>query len=299
MGQSPTKFKELLEKSINQIHARSRKAKLIVRDELGYVAGREGRTAMDYWCRGEGHIPDAPTVEKLAREIIKQSGFNKEELKLFLLSADYTNWENLCDELFPLNSDLKVAQTIPSILSAYESHRLVSVNKKTPLWAFIAGALLMILLFVTLALNSINGKPIATPQPVMIKLVGQNQQQLIITATSRTISSGDEVQSGEKLTVTFKIMNYDARSVTIKSLVAGARGPGVGCNQSKKWTSAQDVSFPLATNILLQPGQEYEYREGRIFYEEGTYFIEPVFEDMPNHWNGILPFTCIDFLVIK
>jgi len=254
---------------------------------------------MDYWCRGEGHIPDAPTVEKLAREIIKQSGFNKEELKLFLLSADYTNWENLCDELFPLNSDLKVAQTIPSILSAYESHRLVSVNKKTPLWAFIAGALLMILLFVTLALNSINGKPIATPQPVMIKLVGQNQQQLIITATSRTISSGDEVQSGEKLTVTFKIMNYDARSVTIKSLVAGARGPGVGCNQSKKWTSAQDVSFPLATNILLQPGQEYEYREGRIFYEEGTYFIEPVFEDMPNHWNGILPFTCIDFLVIK
>lgn len=59
MTQNSARFAELLTRAINRIHANERKPKTIIRDELGYAAGREGHIAMDNWCRDGGHVPAA------------------------------------------------------------------------------------------------------------------------------------------------------------------------------------------------------------------------------------------------
>ena len=61
MSVNPSRFAELLTRAVNRIHANEGKKKTIVRDELGYAAGREGRTAVDYWCRDGGHVPSKPS----------------------------------------------------------------------------------------------------------------------------------------------------------------------------------------------------------------------------------------------
>lgn len=57
MTANPFRFADLLTRAINRIHANECKPKTIIRDELGYAAGREGRTAIDNWCRDGGHVP--------------------------------------------------------------------------------------------------------------------------------------------------------------------------------------------------------------------------------------------------
>lgn len=101
MTTNPSRFAELLTRAVNRIHAEEDKPKTIVRDELGYAARREGRTAVDYWCRGNGHIPaELSSVEGLAREIARRGGLSKPEMEAFLASADYLETKRLCGELY-------------------------------------------------------------------------------------------------------------------------------------------------------------------------------------------------------
>lgn len=70
MAENSARFAELLKRAVNRIHANEGMSKTIVRDELGYAAGREGRTAIDHWCRVAEHRPtDQASPEAPASEI--------------------------------------------------------------------------------------------------------------------------------------------------------------------------------------------------------------------------------------
>lgn len=57
MTENITRFAGLLTRAINRIRADECKRRTVIRDDLGYAAGRDGRTAIDYWRRDGGHIP--------------------------------------------------------------------------------------------------------------------------------------------------------------------------------------------------------------------------------------------------
>jgi hypothetical protein len=76
-------------------------------------------------------------------------------------------------------------------------------------------------------------------------------------------------------------------------MVAGTRGPNA---RLLNW-NAPNVDFPAVTNISLQPGWEYEYRQNRTFDLPGDYFVEPAWLDTSDTWQGIMPFPRIEFNV--
>jgi len=57
------------------------------------------------------------------------------------------------------------------------------------------------------------------------------------------------------------------------------------------------MSFASPTNIILQPGQKYIYKESRAFYIPGNYFFEPVLQGPNGDWGGIVPFSCMDITI--
>lgn len=102
MTENTSRFAELLARAINRIHANECAPKTVIRDELGYAAGREGRTAIDYWRRDGGHIPaDLASLEGLAREIARRGGLSAAEMTAFLTAACYPDAKRLCSELYP------------------------------------------------------------------------------------------------------------------------------------------------------------------------------------------------------
>ena len=99
----PYKFGELLTKAIRYIGAEENKNLSIIQDELGYKLGRKGRSVIEHWRKGNIPPTDKDT-EMLARELVKRSSgsLNGDWLEEFLSSADYSNVDELCDELFPM-----------------------------------------------------------------------------------------------------------------------------------------------------------------------------------------------------
>lgn len=91
---------------------------------------------------------------------------------------------------------------------------------------------------------------------------------------------------GQQVTVTFRLRNETGRTVTIRRLVAGARGP----NACALGWNGPHVDFPAVENLTLQPGQEYLYRQSRAFTDAGDYFAEPAMQDMQGRWGGLRPF---------
>ena len=98
---------------------------------------------------------------------------------------------------------------------------------------------------------------------------------------------------GETVLVSFRLRNETGTTVTIRRLVAGARGPnacGLGWN-------APRADFPAVEDITLQPNHEYIYRQSRSFDRPGDYFVEPVMQDVQGRWGGIRPFPRVWFNV--
>lgn len=99
------KFAQLLTEAIHTIRIHEsktiKKTTRIVQDELGYAIGREGGSCIEYWRKG--YVPAAvDDVERLARELVKRGGLNRESLEQFLSSAGHPQPGSLCDQLFPL-----------------------------------------------------------------------------------------------------------------------------------------------------------------------------------------------------
>ncbi len=131
-----------------------------------------------------------------------------------------------------------------------------------------------------------------------IELVTTNDQRILMEADKQVITPGGAIKLGASLTVTFTIINNGANLATIKSLVIGARGPGVSCqDKNDKRLAAPNMPFPSPANIVLQPGQEYKYEGSRAFYIAGNYTFEPVMQGPNGDWGGIAPFACVDLNV--
>lgn len=88
-----------------------------------------------------------------------------------------------------------------------------------------------------------------------------------------------------KVEASFTLRNNSQQTVVLRRLVAAARGPG---GQSRGW-NAPNVDFPAVTDITLQPGQEYIYRQRRTFGLPGDYFVEPAYLGTDGKWQGIWP----------
>jgi hypothetical protein len=116
-------------------------------------------------------------------------------------------------------------------------------------------------------------------------------------AGSGIITGGASVRVGEVVTVSFVIRNEFAYPVEVKRLRAGGRLDH-SCTEenAKKW-SGLPAEFPAVANLLLQPGEEYQYRTSRQYFRPGTYFIEPVRQDDRGSWGGFSPSACLDLLV--
>jgi hypothetical protein len=95
-----TKFAQLLSEGIYRIRLREAKTIEIVQDELGYALGRNGGTAVHYWRKG--HIPARQSdIAILAQEIVRRTDLGSAWLEEFLTCADFSEVEQLCQELFP------------------------------------------------------------------------------------------------------------------------------------------------------------------------------------------------------
>lgn len=152
----------------------------------------------------------------------------------------------------------------------------------------------ILLVGVTLAAFWIKKQSDAASEVGILILVSRDGSLLKLETADRVINSGDSVHIGEMTTVTFRILNNDVHPVRIKTLVIGSKGPGA---KESGWR-APDVPFPPINNLVLQPGEVYEYRQSRSFYEPGDYFVEPVFQNAVGRWGGIQPFTRIEFSVV-
>jgi hypothetical protein len=125
--------------------------------------------------------------------------------------------------------------------------------------------------------------PTVPPAPGDLRVVAG----LDLSTTSPTV--------GDRVTAYFKLRNVGGSPVYVKRLVAGARGPNA---RSQNW-NAPNVDFPAVTDLTLQPGQEYDYRQSRTFDRAGDYFAEPAWMDASDHWEGVLPYPRVWFNVVS
>ncbi len=102
MPKNESRFADLLNKAINRIAFIETKTKQIVYDELGYLLGRQGGSAIQYWVyhkRVPAHLQD---IEDLARAIARRNGWSSDaELFAFLEAAGYPLPDTLQRQIFP------------------------------------------------------------------------------------------------------------------------------------------------------------------------------------------------------
>lgn len=270
MSANPAKFAELLVRGVNQIHAREGTPKLVVRDELGYAVGKQGRTALDYWCRDGGHIPDSLVVVGLAREIVSRKGFSQAEAEQFLINGGCSDGQGL--EFFPSEGkestgsnatsfDAEKTRTLAETIEQGHSAATANVQSVAPLpapntligwlsWEIskmrgsnrrrvVPPVLIAPMVLGVLALfgllwvpNLVRGSAV-DPSIIpggFVKLVGDEGARVVISTARGPIGMGKSVAVNEPVTVRFKILDNDTRAFSIQTLVIGARGPGVHCS---------------------------------------------------------------------
>src|SRR5690348_895097 len=92
----------------------------------------------------------------------------------------------------------------------------------------------------------------------------------------------DPPRTGERITAALSIENTSSQPITVARLLVAARGPGA---VQTEW-SAPAVDFPAVANLVLKPGQRYDYQQSRTFATAGDYFAEPVYQDAQGRWLG-------------
>lgn len=118
MARSAQKFADLLTEGIHRIKIQEAKTIQVIQDELGYLLGREGGSAIEYWRKGN-FPPSLTDVETLAHVIVSRGGVGRDWLEKFLVSYDHPYATHLCDQLFsstaspPLNGSLLEMEPVP------------------------------------------------------------------------------------------------------------------------------------------------------------------------------------------
>lgn len=128
----------------------------------------------------------------------------------------------------------------------------------------------------------IDGIQVSPANPKLANAVQFGAMQLGGASSAPPPTSGSEVI----VTATFRLRNETGKTVTIRRLQAGARGP----NACALGWGGPNVDFPAVENLTLRPGEEVVYRQSRSFSQPGDYFVEPVMQDAQGRWGGIRPF---------
>jgi hypothetical protein len=317
MTANPRKFKYLLGKAINEIFIiEGTKTRLAIQDELGYAANRPGgRTAIDYWRREGGHIPDRAAVEGLAREIARRKGLARAEMLEFLLSAAHPAAQEFCNQLYPnaappppvIVLESAAAATIepagPTLTSPPAPEHFLPFGQRPPAFRRRTPKIYWRMLLIPFGLSlglvwllTWLAPPIRTPAFNADNVIPG--EMLLVEGKGGSVHSGDTIGVGELVTASFKVVNSGFIPVTFSALEIGSHGPGVGCDDvnAAKW-NAPNAPFPSIHDLTLYPGNSYTYRGARAFSQPGKYFLEPVILGTNGIWGGLFPYPCVTIFV--
>lgn len=135
-------------------------------------------------------------------------------------------------------------------------------------------------------------EPIITPVPVPPPPPTPGELRVAVAINL----SNTTPRIDEKITATFTVRNVGGSPITIRRMVAGARGPNARNAPNNGW-SAPNVDFDAVTNLVLSPNETYTYRATRSFSTPGEYFAEPVWLNPAGEWEGIQPYQRVWFTV--
>ncbi|MGQ9555968.1 MAG: peptidoglycan DD-metalloendopeptidase family protein [Anaerolineae bacterium] len=117
-------------------------------------------------------------------------------------------------------------------------------------------------------------------------VMGANRVAFTVQAGLRVVEglnlSPSTPQQNQAVTARFVVQNAGTRSLTVRRLIAAARGPNC-VDWDCTW-----ADFPaVAENLVLQPGEIHVYLQQRSFSQAGAgYFAEPLVET-PTGWMGM------------
>jgi transcriptional regulator with XRE-family HTH domain len=103
----------------------------------------------------------------------------------------------------------------------------------------------------------------------------------------------DAIQPGDAVEVRFIVRNLSDRLVIVCSIGAAVRGPDA---DQREW-AADNYDMPSSGITTLWPGERYEYKQSRRFFEPGVYFIETVHSSCDHGSGGLRPSPRIWFTV--
>lgn len=126
----------------------------------------------------------------------------------------------------------------------------------------------------------------AHPEDDYVKIIGSD---------GRVISNGGGIKLGEQVAFKFIVQNSDNRLIIIPWMVMGARGPGVFELGDNGW-DAPEIGFNYQFYTVLNVGNIAVYQDTRAFFQEGDYFVEPIYADIRG-WHGIRPYARVYFRV--
>lgn len=320
MSVNSAKFAELLTKAVRQIHIRENKPLSIIQDELGQAVGKSGSSAIEHWRKG--NVPRPPTLMKLTEQIVKRGGLSDTEVQAFLRYGGISSSESksLCQQMFgqpeqtppefqsvdgydqydignqKADSAQRTRQSeMPNLPSSGFIQNINRVRSAGFAFAAIFGVSVLTLFLVSV--NRLNTNASALRNGAM-KLVTSGDRYVVVTHNGQPLESGATIRAHEPITVSFRLMNVDTQTIMLEKIVMGSRGPNANCAlEAQKWDASNDVPFNAKQSQTLMPGEIYEYRDTRSFFERGRYFIEPLIEDASGKWHGVSPFTCVDVIV--
>jgi hypothetical protein len=307
MSVNSAKFAELLTKAVRQIHVRENKPLSIIQDELGQAVGKSGSSAIEHWRKG--NIPKSPTMRQLAEQIARRDGLSPIETQSFLVCGGMSRTEAqaLCEEWFDGQTSSPVA---PKPLAQSQSNpneptysdTVDQTEKQTKRGKPISLKIIAVSAAVTTALLTAGAyRQLSNASPLRdgaMKLVKSGDRYVVVTHNGQPLEPGATIRVHESISVSFRLMNVDTQTIMLEKIVIGARGPGANCAlEAQKWDASNGVPFNARQSQTLMPGEIYEYRDTRSFFEPGLYFIEPLIEDSSGKWHGVSPFTCLDVIV--
>lgn len=168
------------------------------------------------------------------------------------------------------------------------------------LWRAVSGAIVVLLLITGVWLwQSFNTAPIHVEESagrfLSITVNGDDKALLPIDGEQHQHERRlqDAIQPGDAVEARFIVRNLSDRLVIVCSIGAAARGPDA---DRREW-AADNYDMPSSGITFLWPGERYEYKQSRRFFEPGVYFIETVHSSCNRGSGGLRPSPRIWFTV--
>lgn len=91
--------------------------------------------------------------------------------------------------------------------------------------------------------------------------------------------------AGEMVTATFTVRNDASRTLSVQRLGVGVQGP-----ECTDWSCNRAQDYRWLSNVILEPGESYTYREQRPFLVPGDYYFAQIIYGLGDSgWQNIGP----------